>query len=597
VDAPPCVSYPNSFGNTCSSSGTPTGVVRYTYSETNQLTSLTDWAGDTLTFTYGGNGQQCWVSTYAPSTPSCASPPHQSGSVTTDESYDALGNVSDMKTTTGTASTNLLDLAVGSRSPDEFIWAETPTVGSTAEATDDYGYNTTNEVSSGPITGSSGSTSYTYTPMGSINADTTAFKSAAYTGAGALCWTYTGTSSNSCSSPPSAATVYTSNSDGQRTEMTPSSGNSGSYGWETDSGMLTCANTDGTTCSTSSPTSTTTVYTYDGDGLRTSAKIGSTTTNFTWGTPGDNLNLLSDGTWDYVYANGSATPIEQIAATGSSPTTDLLISDESGNVRGLVQLSPGTHQDQLVNYTDYNAYGVPITQSGGSAETGGLTTSQTGINSNFVSTTPWGFGEGYTDPSGLIYLINRYYDPQSAQFLSSDPLSQVTHQPYEFAADSPLMNVDPSGLQIEQNPYGCQAYIGNAHWANSNPSSLTVKVNTAIWNCSSKPTRGYIGVQLWKTGWPDPHIQDVTSCDSDHPNKLDCKWQYLGPSKHKWQMWDTHTIKLCTLVKGTNSTFYGDMGAEVEIAGVDYTTPGFPDADVNSPAEWEAKNCWTNSPG
>jgi hypothetical protein len=62
-------------------------------------------------------------------------------------------------------------------------------------------------------------------------------------------------------------------------------------------------------------------------------------------------------------------------------------------------------------------------------------------------------------------------------------------------------------------------------------------------------------------------------------------------------MWDTHTIKLCTLVKGTNSTFYGDMGAEVEIAGVDYTTPGFPDADVNSPAEWEAKNCWTNSPG
>ena len=89
--------------------------MRYTYNQVNQLTSLTDWAGDTLTFTYNGNGQQCWVSTYAPATPSCSSPPHQSGSVTTNYTYDSLGNVSDLKTTTGTAPTNLLDLAVGSR--------------------------------------------------------------------------------------------------------------------------------------------------------------------------------------------------------------------------------------------------------------------------------------------------------------------------------------------------------------------------------------------------------------------------------------------------------------------------------------------------
>jgi hypothetical protein len=120
--------------------------------------------------------------------------------------------------------------------------------------------------------------------------------------------------------------------------------------------------------------------------------------------------LLSDGTWDYVYTGG-ATPTEQIATSGSSPTTDLLLSDESGNVRGLVQLSSGTHQDQLVNYTDYAAYGNPITQSGGAVEAGGLTTPQTALNSNYVGSTPMGFGEGYTDATGLIYLIGRYYDP------------------------------------------------------------------------------------------------------------------------------------------------------------------------------------------
>jgi RHS repeat-associated protein len=440
-----CLSYPNSLDNTCSSSGTPTGVVRYAYDQANQLTSLTDWAGDTLTFTYNGNGQQCWVSTYAPSTPTCASPPYQSGAVTTNDTFDTSGNVSDLKTTTGGAPTNLLDLAVGTRSPDEFIEAETPTVGTTVEAQDNYAYNDIAQVSSGPITGSSGSTTYQYLPTGSITDDTTAFQSAAYTAAGALCWTYTGTSTNSCGSPPTGATVYTTNTDGELTGVAPSAGNPTSYGWETESGLLTCANTDGSTCSTSSPTSTTTVYTYDGDGLRMSAAIGSTTTSFTWGTFNDNSNLLSDGTWDYIYANGSATPIEQISRTGSSPTADLLLRDESGNVRGLVQLSAGAHQDQLVNYTDYDAYGDPITGSGGTIEAGGITTPQTSLNPNFVGSTPWGFGEGYTDPTGLVFLVHRSYDPNVGQFLSVDPLVAMTNEAYQYGDDNPVNRTDPAG--------------------------------------------------------------------------------------------------------------------------------------------------------
>jgi RHS repeat-associated protein len=430
-----CASYPNSSGNTCSSSGTPTGVVRYVYNGMNQVSSLTDWAGDTLTFTYNASGQQCWVSTYAPSTPSCASPPYQSGSVTTNYSYDSLGNESDIKTTTGSGPTNLLDLAVGSRDADQNITAETATVGSTTENADDYGYNQTGQVDSGPITGTSGSTSYAYAPTGSITADTTAFQSAGYSAAGALCWTYTGTSSNACTSPPSGATTYSTNSDGDRTGTTPPTGNPASYSWETESGLLTCANLDGSTCSTSSPTSTTTVYTYDGNGLRTSA-IGSTTTNFTWGSINGGASLLSDGTWDYVYANTSAIPIEQIAATGSSPTVDLLLSEESGNVRGLAQLSSGAHQDELVDYTDYDAYGNPITESGGSAETGGLTTAQTGISSNYVGSTPWGFGGGYTDPTGLIYLVQRYYDPKTGQFLSPE-IGSPSAVPYIYGDDLP----------------------------------------------------------------------------------------------------------------------------------------------------------------
>ena len=97
-----CVSYPNTVGQHLLVFRHPERSRALHLQPGNQLTSLTDWAGDTLTFTYSGNGQQCWVSTYAPSTPSCSSAAPQSGSVTTNYTYDSLGNVSDVQTTTGT---------------------------------------------------------------------------------------------------------------------------------------------------------------------------------------------------------------------------------------------------------------------------------------------------------------------------------------------------------------------------------------------------------------------------------------------------------------------------------------------------------------
>ncbi len=42
-------------------------------------------------------------------------------------------------------------------------------------------------------------------------------------------------------------------------------------------------------------------------------------------------------------------------------------------------------------------------------------------------------------------LINRYYDPSTAQFLSIDPLVAETGQPYQYAGDDPVNGSDPSG--------------------------------------------------------------------------------------------------------------------------------------------------------
>ncbi|MHB8613374.1 MAG: RHS repeat-associated core domain-containing protein [Candidatus Dormibacteraceae bacterium] len=63
------------------------------------------------------------------------------------------------------------------------------------------------------------------------------------------------------------------------------------------------------------------------------------------------------------------------------------------------------------------------------------------------STSPIGFCGQYRDPeSGLIYLRARYYDPATAQFLSRDPITATTRQPYSYVADDPLNGIDPLGL-------------------------------------------------------------------------------------------------------------------------------------------------------
>jgi RHS repeat-associated protein len=90
----------------------------------------------------------------------------------------------------------------------------------------------------------------------------------------------------------------------------------------------------------------------------------------------------------------------------------------------------------------YDAWGNPET-------TGGLTTH-----------TPFGYAGGYTDATGLSYLINRYYDPQTGQFLTVDPLVDVTGMPYAYGADDPVLTADPSGLcaAVASHAFGVALY-------------------------------------------------------------------------------------------------------------------------------------------
>ena len=87
-----------------------------------------------------------------------------------------------------------------------------------------------------------------------------------------------------------------------------------------------------------------------------------------------------------------------------------------------------TSSGSLAASVDYRAWGNPET-------TGGLS-----------AYTPFEFPGAHTDPRGPSYLIGRYYDPATGQFLSVDPLVAQTQQAYVYVEDDPVNAIDPTGL-------------------------------------------------------------------------------------------------------------------------------------------------------
>lgn len=158
-------------------------------------------------------------------------------------------------------------------------------------------------------------------------------------------------------------------------------------------------------------------YAYNGDGLRASKTVDSTTTTFAWDQSSAVPLLLSAGSTSYLYGPGGE-PIEQV--TGSTPT--YLLGDRLGSTRLLTDSSGA-----VVGSYSYDGYGNVISHTG-------------------VATTALQYTGQYVDAeSGLVNLRARYYDPSTGQFLTADPASQLTQTPYSYADDNPVNQTDPGG--------------------------------------------------------------------------------------------------------------------------------------------------------
>ena len=393
---------------TYDAAGRPTGLVypggqqvTYTWDGADQLAKVTDWAGGQYAYTWTDDAQ-------------VASVMYPNG-VTTAWDHDSTGQTTAV-TTKQPDGTELLALV--------YTFDD---AGQVATGTSER--SPTGRSPPAPATTAS---QVTFDPLGRLDTVTG-------TGAGAFTWDsaglLTGTADGrslaydtagrlaAVARPGTGTTIFGHDVDGNRTTATtatPTGTSAETLGWDA-AGRLVW-HTGATTA---------TAYTYDATGLRTSATTtttGGTSTSeqYVWDTTRAVPTVLVDAEHTYVYGLGD-TPLAQVDTNGD---VVYLHTDLVGSVR--TATADDTH---AVCDADYDPYGQP----------------QPVTADPCAGVTRFGYAGQYTDPTGLQYLRNRYYDPDTAQFLSVDPLVEVTGDPYGYAGGNPLQNTDPLGLDFWQD--------------------------------------------------------------------------------------------------------------------------------------------------
>ena len=158
-------------------------------------------------------------------------------------------------------------------------------------------------------------------------------------------------------------------------------------------------------------------YSYNGDGIRYGKTVNGVTTRHVW----DGANITADitGAEKTFYARG----------------TGLIFSEANGQKQYYAfnghgdTVSVTDAQGNLLQGYDYDAFG----NEKGTAQT---------ISNPFRYC-----GEYYDGETGLIYLRNRYYAPESGRFTQEDPVRDGLNW-FIYCNNNPIMNVDVNGYSF-----------------------------------------------------------------------------------------------------------------------------------------------------
>jgi RHS repeat-associated protein len=326
--------------------------------------------------------------------------------VSDSRTYDATGQMMSWETTK--SSTTYASVTYERTNDGMLASTNTTSAHLSPTGTETYGYDDLDQ-----LTSTSGATNTTYQYNANDNPTRLAGMRQPFNDNQQICWQ--APTGSGCSTWPSGATVFTHDAVGQRTKsIGPNDLDqtaTRNYGYD-QAGRLKSLNVD--------LPPTTATYEYSA-GVRTAKTVNGTTTSFTYSN-NDGLPLLlqtmSGSTrTSWIYGPDGIAFVRRTNAGKS-----YLHHDQLGSIR-LRTTNAGNH---AANYT-YTPFGTLTSQGGGDSELGYA-------------------GEYHDTETGFTYLRNRYYDPNTGQFTSRDPVESVTLEPYEYAHNNPTNYRDPTGL-------------------------------------------------------------------------------------------------------------------------------------------------------
>ena len=129
-------------------------------------------------------------------------------------------------------------------------------------------------------------------------------------------------------------------------------------------------------------------------------------------------------------------------------------------------------------------------------------------------------GEYRDDESGLIYLRNRYYDPETGRFITEDPAKDGVNW-YTYAGNDPVNFIDPWGLKAGDAFSSINEALADAYWCYYGVTAFTqLEQGAAVYQYSDiDEATGTVTAKYSYTApvIDEPHQVKLEGCVNDIP--------------------------------------------------------------------------------
>ena len=248
------------------------------------------------------------------------------------------------------------------------------------------------------------------------------------------------------------------------------------------------------------------------------------------------------------------------------------------------QLAVGT---VIETYT-YDVYGkVTIKDRSGTA------LSQSAIKNPFMFQ-----GQRYDEESGLYYMKNRYYDPETGRFITRDPAASDVNL-YQFVNSNPINFVDPLGLAASKGTFNAAMDTMAEQYANAKIGTIPVDWGVML------PTGQWLAEQLHGCGYKclensaEVAVRNALKQASNAAQNIIVSIFGGTPNQPSriFGMWDpwTKTLNLAGGVSDTGSSVIYHESIHAYLTHLRSTDAGITDADLEAINWKQGSNTPANS--